>query len=90
MNQKPQQQHPHSNKKPPQKFWAPKSLEQQYAEGKAASISPVGTHGYYEARRRHLNPERYINLLILFGRDFPKRIKGRSKRGWTSPTKPVR
>ena len=63
------------------------TLRDQYAEGKAQSVAAIGTHAYYEARRRERHPERYQHLLIVMGSSKPDRVKGRSKRGWTSPTK---
>ncbi len=47
----------------------------------------AGSHTFYEMRRREMHPERYKNLIIVYGSEIPKRVKGRSKRGWTAPTK---
>ena len=46
-----------------------------------------GSHAFYEMRRRERHPERYRNVITVYGSEMPKRVKGRSKRGWTVPLK---
>lgn len=67
----------------PHKPRKPSPLKEDFAAGKAATVATVGTHAFYEARRRELHPERYQNTISVYGSDIPKRVKGRSKRGWT-------
>jgi hypothetical protein len=76
--QAPKSKKPHQSQKP---------LNEQVAEDKAMLTTKIGTHAYYERRRRELNPEKFANLIVLKGPLYEPRTKGRSHRGWTEATK---
>ena len=50
-------------------------------------VKAVGSHAYYEARRRDADPEKFRNILSVRGPLWGHRKKARSRNGWTSATK---